>query len=98
MFLSKKNINNSYYAVIFGLIVILLLYLLQDHVSQLKEEKTLQNQYETLKQENHNLTNKVNELEEKLQDLNERNEEMKIASQHKIQDVHREHNLELQVS
>ena len=50
-----------------------------------------------MKQENHDLTNRVNELEEKLLDLTERNDEMKVASQRKVQDLNREHDLELQV-
>ena len=69
----------------------------QGHVSRLEEDRTLQTRYESLKQENHQLNHRVHELEEKVQDMAERSEEMKKASQVKIQDLHREHELELQV-
>ena len=70
---------------------------MQDHVTRLEEDKTLQTRYESLKQENHQLNSQIHELEEKLQDLSERNEELKLAAKHKVEDLQREHELEMQV-
>jgi len=66
-------------------------------VSRLEEDKSLQTRYESLKQENHLLNNRIHELEEKLQDLSERSEEAKLAAKHKVEDLQREHDLEMQV-
>ena len=66
-------------------------------MSRLEEDKSLQTRYESLKQENHQLHSQMHELEEKLQDLSDRNKELKMAAKHKVQDLQREHELEIQV-
>ena len=69
----------------------------QDHLSRLAEEKTLQSQYEAVKRENQQLSHQVNELEEKVQDMADRSEELQRDSRHKLDDMNREHDLQIQV-
>ncbi|XP_076822216.1 uncharacterized protein LOC143468734 [Clavelina lepadiformis] len=70
---------------------------LQDHLSRLAEEKTLQSQYEAVKRENQQLSHQVNELEEKVQDMADRSEELQRDSRHKLDDLNREHDLQIQI-
>lgn len=75
--------------------------ILQDQVTRITEEKTLQIQYESVMRDNQLLKTKVDDLEGKLQDAIEVNSKLKETNSNRVSEVQsklqREKELQVQV-